>query len=223
MERHSTLIIIPAYNEEKTIGKVIEESISFGDILVINDCSVDRTEEIARSYNINIINNPQNLGYTKGILKGLFYALEHNYHYAITIDGDGQHETSILKHVINLLNSQYEIVLTVRNHQARFSEYFYSLITAVLLGIKDPLSGIKGFNLKKINSPVRYCSTKMFAIDFLLNYNLVDKSTYQLGYSVIPRVKGESSRLGNSLAVNIKIIIAALMFIQVYISSKINK
>ena len=61
-----TLIIIPAFNEEKNIGAVldaIQQKAPGIPILVINDGSVDKTESVARSHGANVISLPFNSGY----------------------------------------------------------------------------------------------------------------------------------------------------------------
>lgn len=219
MDRFKTLIIIPAFNEEKTIRKIVEEAIPFGDVLIVNDCSTDSTKNIVSEYDIKILDNHSNQGYTKTLLRGLFYAIDHKYRYAITIDSDGQHDIGILKQIKHLLYSKYKLVLTVRNQQGRWSEYFFSYITSILFGIRDPLSGIKGFNLEKINNPIKYKFPDMYTVDFLLNFLPFNDSVYQLEYIVLDRVKGETSRLGSPIFVNLKIIKAAFNFLKVYLFS----
>lgn len=89
-----TLIIVPAYNEAKNITGVIEDLKQFfpeGDILVVNDCSTDQTEEILRQLGVNYLTLPVNLGIGGAVQTGYRYALEHRYDYAVQFDGDGQH------------------------------------------------------------------------------------------------------------------------------------
>jgi len=92
MERKRVIIIIPAYNEEKTIGEVIERSLPFGDVCVVDDASKDRTAEIARSYpNVVCISHETNTHIPQAILDGMQYALDQGYDYVITMDAGLSH------------------------------------------------------------------------------------------------------------------------------------
>ncbi len=60
-----TLIVIPAYNEELTIGSVVTLARKYGDVLVVDDGSSDRTSEIARNAGVIIIKHKKNRGKRK--------------------------------------------------------------------------------------------------------------------------------------------------------------
>ena len=86
------LVIVPIFNEEKNIRKVIEElRLYFKNILVIDDGSFDNSALIAENLDINIIKHLLNLGQGAAIETGLEFFLKKNlFQYAITFDGDGQ-------------------------------------------------------------------------------------------------------------------------------------
>lgn len=95
------LIIIPAYNEEKTIEKTVESVIKSGyDYIVINDGSTDSTEEILEKNNYNHISLIFNLGIGGAVQTGYKYARDNNYDIAIQVDADGQHDISFIKDLI---------------------------------------------------------------------------------------------------------------------------
>ena len=96
-----TLIIIPAYNEELNIENTINKLKKYNDIskspvdyIIINDGSTDKTKEICKKNNFNVINLIHNLGIGGAVQTGYKYALENNYDIAIQFDGDGQQEES---------------------------------------------------------------------------------------------------------------------------------
>jgi hypothetical protein len=67
------LIIVPAYNEEGSVGKVVEEvrtHLSQADILIVNDESTDLTSEKARGYGATVLDLPFNLGIGGAIQAG---------------------------------------------------------------------------------------------------------------------------------------------------------
>lgn len=97
------LIIIPAYNEEKSIEKVVENlqnNYPQYDYLIVNDGSKDRTEEICRKNQYNYVSLPVNLGIGGGVQTGYLYAAQNEYDIAIQIDGDGQHDPAYIETLI---------------------------------------------------------------------------------------------------------------------------
>ena len=87
----STLVCIPAFNEEKIIGKMVKECLKYSDqVIVCDDGSTDKTFEEAELAGAICLKHKKNLG--KGAaLKSLFnYAKKVNFDIIITIDGDGQ-------------------------------------------------------------------------------------------------------------------------------------
>ena len=97
------LVIIPAYNEEKSIEKVVENlknNFTRYDYLIVNDGSKDRTEEICRKNNYNFVTLPINLGIGGGVQTGYMYAVKNDYDIAVQIDGDGQHNPEYIEKLI---------------------------------------------------------------------------------------------------------------------------
>ena len=97
------LIIIPAYNEEKNIGAVLEgiQKQSPGlPILVINDGSSDNTEKVAREHNADVISLPYNSGYGIALQTGFLYAVKNDFSIVVQMDSDGQHDPANIKNLI---------------------------------------------------------------------------------------------------------------------------
>lgn len=100
------LVIIPAYNEEENIERVVKdlkETCPFVDYVIINDCSKDRTAQICEENNFNYISLPSNLGIGGGVQTGYIYAVENGYDITIQYDGDGQHNARYIKDLIKPL------------------------------------------------------------------------------------------------------------------------
>lgn len=93
------LIVIPAYNEEASIGKLLEQLQrpdirALADVLVVNDASADRTSMISKEYDVTVISHIFNLGYGSALQLGYKYAVRRGYKYVIQLDADGQHDIS---------------------------------------------------------------------------------------------------------------------------------
>src|SRR4051812_30083283 len=91
--------VIPAYNEENNVGRVIDELRALDpglDLVVISDGSTDRTAEIAIARGAHVVVLPFNLGIGGAVQTGFRYAWEEGYELAVRLDGDGQHDPTAL-------------------------------------------------------------------------------------------------------------------------------
>ena len=112
-----TLVIIPAYNEEESILRVVrnlENADIDCDYIVINDCSKDSTGKILDDNNINHVDLPVNLGLTGAVQTGYKYAYYNNYDAAIQFDGDGQHLPEYIPSLVKEIENGYDIVIGSR-------------------------------------------------------------------------------------------------------------
>ncbi len=101
-------IIIPAFNEEGTISRVIQgiKKISIEvDIIVIDDASKDLTAKKAKEVGAFVISHAFNMGYGVALQTGYKYALENKYNYLLQIDGDGQHDPKYIPEFFRLIES----------------------------------------------------------------------------------------------------------------------
>jgi glycosyltransferase involved in cell wall biosynthesis len=89
------IAIVPAFNEERNVGRVLDElrTIDPGlDVVVVSDGSTDRTAEVASARGAYVIRLPFNLGIGGAVQTGFRYAWEEGYELAVRLDGDGQHD-----------------------------------------------------------------------------------------------------------------------------------
>lgn len=168
----NVIAVIPAFNEEKNIAKVIAETLLFCQrIIVVNDFSTDQTLKVLKDINdekVTIINNKKNLGIGGSMKVGFTKALEYMPEIIIKIDGDGQHNPKdIPKFIKKLLDEDLELVKGNRFFDLESLEnmpkikVFGNLITTNLqkivsgnYKISDPNNGflaIKASKLKLIN------------------------------------------------------------------------
>ena len=103
------LVIIPAYNEEENISRVVDnliENYPRFDYVVVNDGSRDDTARICRSKGYNLIDLPVNLGLAGGFQAGLKYAYLNGYDAAIQFDADGQHLPQYIQPMIEEMETK---------------------------------------------------------------------------------------------------------------------
>jgi glycosyltransferase involved in cell wall biosynthesis len=97
------IAIVPAYNEERNIGRVLDELRRFDellDVVVVSDGSVDRTAAVAREHGAFVVSLPFNLGIGGAVQTGFRFARDNGYDLVVRCDGDGQHDPSELPKVL---------------------------------------------------------------------------------------------------------------------------
>ena len=169
-----TLVIIPAYNESKSIKNVIEnvysQNIENCDVIVINDGSTDDTYKMAKKTKAIVIDSPNNLGIGGAVQTGYIYAYKNNYDIAIQLDGDGQHNPKYIKDFIEEIKKGNDIVIG-----SRFIEKTgYNQTFSRMLGIKIISFAIKAMTGKKI-----YDTTSGFRA---VNKNIIEEFTEEYPY-----------------------------------------
>lgn len=178
MRRKKILLIIPAYNEEDNILKTYNNIIIYNkenntnyDVIVINDCSTDSTKEICYQNNIPIISLVHNLGIGGAVQTGYKYASDHNYDIAVQFDGDGQHDVSYIKNIVDpIIDDGYEFVVGSRFIKDDESDFKSS--AARRLGISLISGAIKFVTGKKIHDVTSgfRAASKEVILDFAKSY-----------------------------------------------------
>lgn len=161
------LIIIPAYNEEENIEHVvnlIRETYSQYDYVVVNDGSKDRTADICRKNNYELLDLPVNLGLAGAFQAGLKYAYEKDYSYAIQFDADGQHRPEFIGSMLAKIKEGNDIVIGSRfvtNRKGKSLRMFGSKLITIAIKlttgtrISDPTSGMRMFSKAMIKEFAR--------------------------------------------------------------------
>lgn len=110
-----TILLIPAYNEEANIVATVSKVIDAGyDYVVINDGSSDRTLELCREHDFNVLDLCFNLGIGGAIQAGHKYAYRHGYDIDIQFDGDGQHDVNHVKTIVDAIEDGNDLVIGSR-------------------------------------------------------------------------------------------------------------
>ncbi len=156
------LIIIPAFNEEESIERVVDnlrDNYPQYDYIIINDGSSDRTAEICRRRGYEILDLPVNLGLAGAFQTGLKYAYRRGYDFALQFDADGQHLPEYIGPMLDKMQEGYDIVIGSRfvtekkpASMRMLGSNLISIATRMTTGkkVKDPTSGMRVFNRRMI-------------------------------------------------------------------------
>lgn len=180
MKEKEVLIIIPAYNEEANIEKVLDdlekpEIASFADVLVMNDASSDATNWIVKARGHAVVTHVFNLGYGSGLQIGYKYAIRKGYRYVIQMDADGQHDVCNVRTLYDQLcqkdpkDGRYpDIVLGSRflegskdfpiSPAKKMAFHLFRFLIRLAAGrkIADPTTGLQGLSRKAVLYYSRY-------------------------------------------------------------------
>ncbi len=174
------IAIVPALNEEATVGRVIEEIRAFDpgfDVVVVDDGSTDRTAGMAADRGAYVLRLPFNLGIGGAMQTGYRFGFERGYDIAVQIDGDGQHDSGQLPAILAPVLAG-EADLCVGSRFAGDSRYrssftrrlgirlFAAVVSAVVRQrVTDTTSGFRAVNRKGI---------ALFASDYPHDYPEVE-------------------------------------------------
>ncbi|UUF15629.1 MULTISPECIES: DUF2062 domain-containing protein [Flavobacterium] len=179
LDSTSFCVIVPTYNNQKTLKKVLDSILDFTqNIIIVNDGSTDETSEILKQYSqFTQIHHPKNLGKGRALRNGFRKAIELNFEYAITIDSDGQHFASDIPGFISAIqNEPNSLLIGSRNMTQenvpkkssfgnKFSNFWFKFETGIEL--QDTQSGFRLYPLKLI--PKRFYTNKFeFEIEVIV-------------------------------------------------------
>ena len=127
-------IVIPAFNEEKTVSWVVKRAKRYGRVVVVDDCSRDDTAALAKKAGALVIRHSHNQGLGSALRSGFRQALKMNADIIITIDADGQHNPRDIPRFISALNAGYDFVLGNRDLRKyplrkKFGNFFLNRIS----------------------------------------------------------------------------------------------
>ncbi len=184
------LAIVPALNEEATVGRVIDEIRAFDpgfDILVVDDGSTDRTAGLAADRGAHVVRLPFNLGIGGAVQTGYRFAFERGYDVAVQVDGDGQHDPSQLSAILApVLAGDADVCVGSRfaggaGYQSSFArrvgiKLFARVVSAVVRQkVTDTTSGFRAVNRKGI---------ALFAADYPHDYPEVEATVMSVKHKL---------------------------------------
>jgi glycosyltransferase involved in cell wall biosynthesis len=207
---YKSLVVVPALNEEHSIGQVVKEICTAGwDCLVVDDGSTDRTREIAIKNGANVISHTINLGVGAALQTSFKWACKYGYQRVVQCDADGQHLPSeIFTLVATQLETSADLVIgsrfltetspvaTVKRHRRIVMKALSMLIRKrTSVDITDTTSGFRCIAEPLLSQFAKSFSTQYLGDTFEANLAAASK-----GYTIIeipttinPREHGSSS------------------------------
>ncbi len=221
------LVIIPAFNEEKSVvsvAKAAGDAYDNVDVLVVNDKSTDETEDLLRKNDIHYLSLPINLGIGGAVQSGFIFAERNNYDIAVQVDGDGQHPPEQIPLLVEpILKDNVDFVIGSRYLQKnqivsslarRFGGGMLATFIWMNTGKKvtDPTSGFRAYNQRAVkflsrNYPQEY-PEPISVIELLdCGFNLVE-----IPVNMKEREFGQSSITGaNTFFYMLKVMFAIII------------
>jgi len=158
----SVVICVPAYNEEKSIARLIIDLKKYSDkIIVVDDGSSDYTSNIARALGAVVIRHEQNLGKGAALRTAFTHAITYSPDVVITMDGDGQHDPIFIPKLVEpIINKEADVVIGSRNskktkmpkhRKAGLKVINYLSNKASGTQISDTQSGYRAYSNNSIN------------------------------------------------------------------------
>ena len=188
------IVIIPAYNEELTIGSVIKglRKKGYNDIIVVDDGSSDKTFEIASKEGVNVYKHMINRGLGGALNTGITGALREEADLLVTFDADGQHQVSDLLSMIEAIQkTRMDVILGSRFLSSlnniplhrRMILKMGVLFTNLTTGLKltDTHNGLRVFNAQSLKN-LKFCEFRMSHASEILEYIAI----YHLSYKEHP-------------------------------------
>ncbi len=216
-------IVMPAYNEEKNIGKTIDsvKREGFNNIVIVDDGSRDKTYEKALSKGVWVLKHEVNLGQGAALQTGIDFALKNGAEIIITFDSDGQHSAKEIKDFVKKINEGYDVVLgsrflkknkipTSRKIALKIGILFTSLVSHIRL--TDTHNGFRAFS-RKAAETIRIKMNDMAHASEILD----EIAKHKLKYAEVPvtikydkNIKGQPTL--NSIRIALKMIAKKLIF-----------
>jgi glycosyltransferase involved in cell wall biosynthesis len=142
-------IVIPAFNEQGSIRDVATALGAVGRVIVVDDASSDATATEAAAGGAHVVRRETNGGYDAAIDAGFREATALGYRNVLTADGDGQHAVEDVAAFAELLErAEADLVVGIRPGRQRFLERVCAWYARRALGIRDPLCGLKGYDVR---------------------------------------------------------------------------
>jgi len=203
MELNKIAIVIPAKDEEDSIGHIIGELNENFSVIVIDDGSSDKTFIVAKKAGAVVYLNQSRSGYDGALSMGFDIAQRQGFEAVITMDADGEHSPQVALDMSYYLRRGIPLVIGRRKGYGRIAEAIYGYFCKFVYGFWDPFCGMKGYSLDLYNANGGFSSCDCIGIELCINS--VRSGSKFLEVPVYGRRRVGNSRFGSSIRSNIKI------------------
>jgi len=226
------LAIIPAFNEEKSIATVIQETMNYVDeVIVVDDYSTDNTGKIARLCGAAVIRNSANKGVGAAMKTGIAYAKKLEPKIVITIDADGQHRPDDIPLLIQpIIAGKADFVLGSRFLSKQLIDMpllkkvgnrFLTVITSLLAGVKltDAQTGFRALSRKALLS-LKLVSDFTYTQEMILVLCHKGLRCVEVPVQACSRIYGKSKVVSK---INVYALKALIIIFSTYLRLKIHR
>ena len=167
--------MIPAFNEAKSIGNVIQDirlHIPNSSILVVDDGSKDNTAKVAESANVSVLQLPFNIGVGGALRAGFLYAHRHSFTQVLQFDADGQHKAEYASRLLEAAQG-IDIVIGSRFAESKHNYDASFLRRLAIRLLSSAISRICKTKLTDVTSGFRLSSSsaiELFMKDYPVEY-----------------------------------------------------
>ena len=206
-------IVVPAFDEEGSIGDVVTSLRVHAPVIVVDDASRDGTAREAENAGATVVRLERNGGYGMALDAGFRRADEEGFSHVVTSDGDGQHDPREVGEFVAMLDEGWELIVGIRPGRHRLVERLCALYARHTFGLEDPLCGLKGYDLQFYRDYGSFDRRKSVGTE-LMTYALRHGARWmQRPITLRPRHGGQASRFYGGLRPNLRILrsLAALV------------
>lgn len=230
---HKVLVMIPAYNEEKTVGEIVKSTLAlYPDfkVVVIDDGSNDRTADNAQRAGADVVSLPFHCGGAIAIQTGYLMSVKHGFDFTVKIDADGQHKPEDIPKLLSPLfedeaditiGSRYLSKNTDNDSAVKIGgRFFSSTLVSVLrkMNVTDVTSGMRAWSRRAIQTLLHAYFERKMSDDsvFWVKETLIASERglriKEVAVEVLPRKYGESKSFsrGKMLLYSVRLITALI-------------
>lgn len=219
------LIVVLAYNEEDSIGTVVNElrtKVPGAAVLVVDDGSADGTSDRSLAAGARVVRHPFNLGVAAAETTGLMFAQRNGYGAVVRVDGDGQHAPAFIPELLRALTSA-DLAIGVRTrgtagYQATGLRFiggaFLVWLVRALSGVRvtDVTSGFRGFGPRAVAFFSQHTPNDYPEPESIVMAARAHLSVAEVPVVMRPRETGQSSlTVGRSVFYMVKVTLALLL------------
>lgn len=207
--RESVVLVVPAFNEEHSVGMVVEAAKRLGyEVCVVDDGSHDRTAEIASAAGAEVLSLPVNLGVGGALRCGFRWAIRNGYERVVQVDADGQHDPAQVQDLLEAMESTGADMVVGSRFAAGAGHYSVHGVRRLAMRLLSArvatVGGVKVLDSSSGFRAIRRPLLERFAADYPVDYlgdtvealieaGCVGAKIVEHPIAMTPRVHGEAT------------------------------